>query len=64
LTFIAQTARVKPQIYLEDACWWLTSASRDKLSAGSFFQKFSKKWLSAAHPVVNIPPDRHWMVQR
>jgi hypothetical protein len=64
LTFTAQTARVKLRIYPEDACWWLTLAGRDKLSADSFFQKFSKKWLSATHPVVNIPPDRHWTVQR
>jgi hypothetical protein len=64
LTFTAQTARVKPQICPEYACWWLTSANRYALSVGSFFQKISKKWLSATHPVVNIPPDRHWMAQR
>jgi hypothetical protein len=44
LTFTAQTARGKPQIYPEDA-WWMMSAGRDKLSADSFLQKISKKMV-------------------
>jgi hypothetical protein len=45
LTFTAQTARVKLQIYPEGACWWLTSADRYALSVGSFFPKIFKKMV-------------------